>query len=266
MPSLKYESAGMQIVFEQRPGAKFYIDFNDFDDNGAIGIFERYRISNLDGEFTGRTHLDSKNISFKFLYDKRQGNYSKIGLLIPHTEDLISEIFNPKEGGILTYRNDSGEERFIECRPKRTALITSRRLNTISYTVELTADEPYWKSKEETVEMLKVSNLLVNRCNQKIYPRIVFLSAGYICNETTGEKIEVIREIAENQKITYDCKTGKIEVLQKQNENWIDIYNDELIFKNLSNRLSILPGRNEFVATAEGTIKYNPIFLGVGSQ
>ena len=258
MESLTYECGGMKLIFEQRQGAELYVNMNEFDDSGAKGVFEQYKIPGMDGGITTTMQFDRRTMSFKFIHDLRNANTDRIA-------KIIDDIFNPKIEGKLTYKNDIGQKRHILCRPQRSVLCTARRLNTTSYTVEFTADIPYWRSKDQIYELDSITHIIKNQCKFTIYPIVIFTSKGYIANETTGEKLEIARDIDENnERIVYDCGTGEIQLLKKQNDNWVNIYDGELIFSNISNRLSLTPGDNGFVATAKGTLKYNFLYMEKG--
>ena len=232
---LSYESNGFCFVFEETLTAPFFIDFNDFKPNTVTGRIEKQSYPGMDGATTFETALDvcNINLSAKVLAHNLGTRIKSIEAVIDEYKNLLSVTLNPKNVGVLRYKNNIGEF-FIECRPTSIpAFGNIENDGILPFQVELYSDSSYWNRAEENeiiiggqddvvniptilpVNMPKLINLvgtINNSSGLPIFPKIQLFpcaSAPMITNETTGKYLALNSGISEGFYVEIDTAPEK---------------------------------------------------------
>lgn len=254
---LSYESNGFCFVFEEALTAPFFIDFNDFKPNTVAGKIEKQSYPGMDGATTFETSLDvcNINLSAKLLAHNMGTRVRSIETVIDENKNSLAVAFNPKNIGVLRYRNNIGEF-FIECRPTSIPAFGVIEIDgVLPFQVDLYSDSSYWSRAEENeiiiggmenvlqiptnlpFNMPKVINLaetINNLSGLPAFPKIQFFpctSAPAIINETTGKYLALNDGISEGFYVEIDTAPEKQTVnlmrLDEETGNYIKVDNVE---------------------------------------
>lgn len=140
MAKLVYTNARGDSI-ELGQSAPFFITILEgFSD--VENIINTIKSPNQDGETETSSTLSSRNlvIQGEYYFENRQEGRNK-----------LIKVFNPKLSGVLRYENRNTIKE-IKCKPEKTPVISSSRLSTVPFIINLYAANPYWQDIEESKE------------------------------------------------------------------------------------------------------------------
>lgn len=274
MGKLTWECNGAEIVLSDDEKATIFCDVDNLPCT-VTGTFDRRSAPGMQGTNTYSAALSGMQIAISgTVMARNMGSKSRpVDLVLEDYRKLLCSVFNPLFSGKLT-RNMMGGLYFVEARANSTPIFDTVFGGTLPFSVDLYADEPYWKlddkriidigpSETETVfpgetqemgEVLSISAAILNQSHTGQYPIVRFWPAAnkpILRNKTTG------KVLALNQRITGDFY---VDVDTYPSKNTVELYRKKTdgsyeAIENVSYWLSIdssqdyylVPGVNELV-------------------
>lgn len=220
--------------------------FGSIDGNSASGVFQSDAAPEQDGQTTYGATLTPRKI---ILTGTIQGIGSKTRdaqASLDEVADRLSAAFNPRHEGELIYHLYERDVS-IRCRPDAFPSMQKRFYETAisTFSVDLTADSPYWHEAQERIVPLGVlypsmrfplfisnaggspAGIIYNLLNAKnttkeqILPIVEVFGTTELVkveNKTTGRFIEVNRPIAANQKMVIDTAKYRVDLFEQDGD------------------------------------------------
>lgn len=274
MGKLKWECNGIEINLSDDEKANIFCDVDNLPCS-VTGSFDRRSAPGMQGTNTYAASLSGMQITISgVIMARNMGSQSKpVDMVLEDYRKLLCNAFNPLFVGKLT-RIIGGGLYFAEARANSTPIFDTAFGGTLPFSVDLYADEPYWKLDDKRVidigpsdteavysgetqemgEVLSISAAILNQSKTDQYPIVRFWPTAnkpILRNKTTGKILTL------NQQITGDFY---VDVDTYPSKNTVELYKKKPdgsyeAIENVSYWLSVdssqdyylVPGLNEMV-------------------
>lgn len=226
--SLIWECNGIQLEFSNEADARIFADLDNVVSN-ASGVFDRRSAPGVDGTRTYAAALSGAQIALEatvLAYNMGSRSRSVDRVLSEYRRQLC-DAFNPRFTGKLIKTTETGRF-FLYARAVSTPGFGIISGGTLPFTVDLYADDPYWRRTEraeiqlgasstyqsfpseisgELGEVLSIRTYIPNQSKNEIYPVVRFWPCGnkqILRNETTGKKLELNTRITDGFYVDVD--------------------------------------------------------------
>ena len=151
MRSLIWESGQDRIVMTDDINDAIFADFSEFTPNTVSGVYDRKTVFGLNGTVLVNAQLSNRQCVVKatVMAHNIGSATDPVKAVLDRYRRILCRAADPTRRGRLTYRNNSGEVFFIEALPQSLPVFSSETPSTITFLLDLVADEPYWQLEEQ---------------------------------------------------------------------------------------------------------------------
>ena len=151
MGKLTWECYGAEIVLSDDEKATIFCDVDNLPCT-VTGTFDRRSAPGMQGTNTYSAALSGMQIAISgTVMARNMGSKSRpVDLVLEDYRKLLCSVFNPLFSGKLT-RNMMGGLYFVEARANSTPIFDTVFGGTLPFSVDLYADEPYWKLDDKRI-------------------------------------------------------------------------------------------------------------------
>ena len=232
--SLKWECDGESITFSDEHRAAGLMDFGAFQSGAASGVYDRRSSPGIDGTVTYAASMSgmSLTINARVLAYNIGSRENPVERVLDQYHRKLCSLFHPCRTGRLTYITHNGSY-FVDARAVSTPGFGSIEGGTLSFTVDLYSDEPYWQSTHlyelnigvsdpavtfpseiagQMGDIIKTWASIPNTTHNELYPVIRIWpseSVPMIVNETTGKSIRLNTHISGGFYVDVDTAPTK---------------------------------------------------------
>ncbi len=226
--SLIWESNGIRLEFSGEASAKIFADLDNIASNTS-GVFDRRSAPGVDGTRTYSAALSGAQLTIDAtVLAYNLGSRSRpVDRVLSEYRRTLCDAFNPRVAGKLTKITETGSF-FLNARAASTPGFGVISGGALPFTVDLYADDPYWRRTEraeiqlgasstyqsfpseisgELGEVLSIRTYIPNQSKNEIYPVVRFWPCGnkqILRNETTGKKLELNTRITDGFYVDVD--------------------------------------------------------------
>lgn len=274
MGKLTWECNGIEIVLSDDEKANIFCDVDNLPCS-VTGSFDRRSAPGMHGTNTYASSLSGMQITISgAVMARNMGSKSRpVERVMTDYRKRLCNAFNPLCVGKLT--RDMGDGLyFVEARANSTPVFDTVFGGTLPFSVDLYADEPYWKlddkrvidigpSETETVfsgeaqemgEVLSISAAILNQSKSDQYPIVRFWPAAnksILRNKTTGKILTLNQQITGDFYVDVDTYPSKntVELCRKKSDGSYEAIENVSYWLSIdsSQDYYLVPGLNELV-------------------